>query len=187
MNGPQTTARVPRRDVSRQDRRSPDPHSRRVSRPAPALPQENIQDTVVFFGSARVHSRQKAERALLRLTNRRRAQARRPRRGAQAEPEGGGVVALLRGRARAGAPADRVEHVARRGAPPVRRLLGRRARHHGGRQPRRDRSRRQDDRPQHPAAVRAGAQSATSPRACTSSSTTSSCASSGSPTWRRRW
>jgi uncharacterized protein (TIGR00730 family) len=30
--------------------------------------QENIQDTVVFFGSARVHSRQRAERALLRLT-----------------------------------------------------------------------------------------------------------------------
>ena len=28
----------------------------------------NIQDTVVFFGSARVHSRQRAERALLRLT-----------------------------------------------------------------------------------------------------------------------
>ncbi len=31
--------------------------------------QANIQDTVVFFGSARVHSRQKAERALLRLKN----------------------------------------------------------------------------------------------------------------------
>jgi uncharacterized protein (TIGR00730 family) len=31
--------------------------------------EENIQDTVVFFGSARVHSRQRAERALLRLTN----------------------------------------------------------------------------------------------------------------------
>jgi uncharacterized protein (TIGR00730 family) len=31
--------------------------------------KENIQDTVVFFGSARVHSRQTAERALLRLTN----------------------------------------------------------------------------------------------------------------------
>jgi uncharacterized protein (TIGR00730 family) len=29
---------------------------------------ENIQDTVVFFGSARVHSRRTAERALLRLT-----------------------------------------------------------------------------------------------------------------------
>ena len=36
--------------------------------------QENVQDTVVFFGSARVHSRKKAERALLRLTN---AKARR--------------------------------------------------------------------------------------------------------------
>jgi uncharacterized protein (TIGR00730 family) len=31
--------------------------------------QENIQDTVVFFGSARVHSRKVAERALLKLTN----------------------------------------------------------------------------------------------------------------------
>ena len=30
---------------------------------------ENIQDTVVFFGSARVHSRSVAQRALLRLTN----------------------------------------------------------------------------------------------------------------------
>ena len=29
--------------------------------------RENIQDTVVFFGSARVHSRQAAERALLKL------------------------------------------------------------------------------------------------------------------------
>jgi uncharacterized protein (TIGR00730 family) len=29
--------------------------------------RENIQDTVVFFGSARVHSRQEAERALLKL------------------------------------------------------------------------------------------------------------------------
>jgi hypothetical protein len=31
--------------------------------------EQNIQDTVVFFGSARVHSRKKAERALLRLRN----------------------------------------------------------------------------------------------------------------------
>src|SRR5918992_5116888 len=31
--------------------------------------QENIQDTVVFFGSARVHSRKDAERALLKLRN----------------------------------------------------------------------------------------------------------------------
>jgi len=36
--------------------------------------QENIQDTVVFFGSARVHSRETAKRALLRLTSRKRKQ-----------------------------------------------------------------------------------------------------------------
>ena len=43
--------------------------------PARRFRQENIQDTVVFFGSARVHSREMAEQALRRLT---RAQA--PRR-----------------------------------------------------------------------------------------------------------
>ena len=32
--------------------------------PARRFRLENIQDTVVFFGSARVHSRQQAERAL---------------------------------------------------------------------------------------------------------------------------
>src|ERR687891_1559001 len=35
--------------------------------PARRFRQENIQDTVVFFGSARVHSRQQAERALKAL------------------------------------------------------------------------------------------------------------------------
>ena len=34
-----------------------------------AVSQENIQDTVVFFGSARIDSRKSAERALLRCTN----------------------------------------------------------------------------------------------------------------------
>ncbi len=37
--------------------------------------QQNIQDTVVFFGSARVHSRERAERALERLRD---AARRRP-------------------------------------------------------------------------------------------------------------
>jgi uncharacterized protein (TIGR00730 family) len=37
--------------------------------PARRFRQENIQDTVVFFGSARVHSRKDAERALLKLRN----------------------------------------------------------------------------------------------------------------------
>ena len=37
--------------------------------PARRFKRENIQDTVVFFGSARVHSRKDAERALLKLTS----------------------------------------------------------------------------------------------------------------------
>ena len=151
--------------------------------------QQNIQDTVVFFGSARVHSRE-----------RRRAGPRpklRKRRRAAALPAH--LAALKRSRkavewsryyedARdARAQADRVEPVARGAAAPVRRLLGRRPRHHGGGQPRRARGRRQDHRAEHPAAVRAGRQPRTSPTGCTSSSTTSSCGSSGSPTWPRRW
>jgi hypothetical protein len=39
--------------------------------PARRFRRENIQDTVVFFGSARVHSRQDAERALVRLQKKR--------------------------------------------------------------------------------------------------------------------
>jgi uncharacterized protein (TIGR00730 family) len=40
--------------------------------PLQRFQEENIEDTVVFFGSARVHSRIRAERALARLKNRRR-------------------------------------------------------------------------------------------------------------------
>jgi hypothetical protein len=36
--------------------------------PARRFKRENIQDTVVFFGSARIHSREAAEEALLKLT-----------------------------------------------------------------------------------------------------------------------
>ena len=39
--------------------------------PARRFRQENIQDTVVFFGSARVHSRENAERALKELQKKR--------------------------------------------------------------------------------------------------------------------
>src|SRR5688572_33309348 len=39
--------------------------------PARRFRRENIQDTVVFFGSARVHSRQDAERALKLLQRKR--------------------------------------------------------------------------------------------------------------------
>ena len=49
--------------------------------------QENIQDTVVFFGSARVHSRQEAERALRELTT------------SRGRRKSGHAAALKRGRA----------------------------------------------------------------------------------------
>ena len=150
--------------------------------------EQKIQDTVVFFGSARVDSRERAERALRTLRARgvqRRGRA--VRSGAEQDAQSARVGALLRGSARARAAADGVEPDAEVRASSLRRHVGRRPRHHGGGQPRRARSRRQDDRPQHPPAVRAGRRTRTSPRGCTSSSITSSCASSGSPTWRRRW
>ena len=46
--------------------------------------EQNIQDTVVFFGSARVHSRERAERALTRLENATCAATRRLRGRAEA-------------------------------------------------------------------------------------------------------
>ena len=149
--------------------------------------EQKIQDTVVFFGSARVDSRDRAERALQTLQRARRSSA-----DGQYQAElqkilqGGRVGALLRGCARTGPAAHHVEPDAAVRAPPLRRHLRRRSGHHGGGQPRRARGRRQDHRPEHPPAVRAGRPTATSPTACTSSSTTSSCGSSGSPIWRRR-
>ena len=70
--------------------------------------EQKIQDTVVFFGSARVDSRERAERALQTLRARGvRGRRRALRERAAEEPQGGRVGALLRGRARAGAAAHR--------------------------------------------------------------------------------
>ena len=96
---------------------------------------QGIQDTVVLFGSARVHSREQADvRAAGSCEN---GQTRGRRRAAGAEAQGRGVVALLRGRADAGAAPHRVVDVAAVAHAPLRRDVRRRARHHGGRQPRR--------------------------------------------------
>ena len=99
---------------------------------------QNIQDTVVFFGSARIHSREAAEQALERLERRagRRADG-RTRSASRPRPQGGRVVALLRGSARAGRAADDLVAVARIDTPPLRRHVRRRPGHHGGGQPRR--------------------------------------------------
>ena len=77
---------------------------------------------------------------------------------AQTAEEGARMVALLRGRPRARPDAHDLEPGARRPAAPVRRLFGRRPRHHGGGQPRGDGSGREIHRPEHPSPVRAGAQ-----------------------------
>ena len=150
--------------------------------------EQKIQDTVVFFGSARVDSRERAERALRTLRARGVQNAdEHYETELQEIAQGTRVGALLRGRARAGAAAHGVERHAAVRASSLRRDVRRRPRHHGGRQSRRARGRRQDDRAQHPACRSSRAPIPTSPTACTSSSTTSSCASSGSRTWRRRW
>ena len=123
----------------------------------------NIQDTVVFFGSARVLSRTLAQRNLSRLEKATTAKG-RLQGGAEAQPEGARVVALLRGRARAGQAADEVEHVARGAAAPLRRLFGRRSRHHGGGEPRGQGSGRQVGRPEHRACRSSRRRTDTSPK-----------------------
>ena len=147
----------------------------------------NIQDTVVFFGSARVLSRTLAQRNLTRLEERRPIRERRTTRrrsSAAARRSSGRGITRTRGRSPS---ADEVEHVARSAAAPLRRLLRRRPRHHGSGQPRREGSGREIGRPEHPPAVRAGAEPVHHRRISSSTSTTSSCGSSGSPTSPRRW
>ena len=149
--------------------------------------KERIRDTVVFFGSARTRSREAAERHLAEVQAGKGLGTRSVDAGGEGGDQGSGVVAVLRGRPCAVAPADDLVLADSRALSPLRRVLGRRPRHHGSRQPRRARGRRQEHRAEHPAAVRAGTRTRTSRRSCTSSSTTSSCASSGSPTSPRRW
>ncbi len=121
--------------------------------------EQKIQDTVVFFGSARVDSRERAERALRTLRARGVSNAdAHYEAGAEQEPQGARVGALLRGSARARAAARVLEPDDSVRQSSVRRHVGRRPGHHGSCQPRRARRRRQDGRAEHPAAVRAGRQ-----------------------------
>ena len=173
------------------------------SEPLARFRRERIQDTVVFFGSARFRALDVASRRTRTARKHRlRASPRPPkssppadeieqRRHQRAAPQprrgrrrNG---ALLRGRAPPRLPAHPVGHGPQVPPPSLRRHLRRRPRHHGSRQPRRLRGRRQNHRPQHQAALRADAQPLHHARRSTSSSTTSSCASTGSPIWPRRW
>ena len=124
--------------------------------PARRFRRENIRTRSSSFGSARACSRQEAERALVRLQKKARPQDRGSRVAAEARTQGDRMVAVheeaaIAHRLTAWSPP-------RRASPPFRGVLGRWAGHHGGGEPRRVRGRRQDGRPQHPAAIRAGPQ-----------------------------
>ena len=116
--------------------------------------EQNIQDTVVFFGSARIRSREHAEEALARLEQQMLARTRRSGKEAgklaAARPDAR-CSGMALSRARRAMTMSRYYEDARTmaqmltewtlslkvPAPPLRRLLRRRPRHHGGRQPRR--------------------------------------------------
>ena len=150
---------------------------------------QKIQDTVVFFGSARIKGRAHAEAALARLQQRHQAAERareeggrggkkaprRPRQERRGRPPAAGPLntpaALKRARRAVAAPSStktrrQLAHLltdlvddARLAESPLRGLLRRRPGHHGSGQPRRAGGGRQEHRPEHQPAVRAGPQS----------------------------
>ena len=131
--------------------------------------REHIQDTVVFFGSARFRGREEADHELELLDNTGSSQAapghEQPasapeivagtgdRLAAEARRGGGGDGPLLRGCAAAFGYADTVGERDSVAAAPVCGDLGRRAGDYGGGQSRRMGGRREDDRTEYPAAV----------------------------------
>ncbi len=98
--------------------------------------RERIQDTIVFFGSARFHSQESAQAALqeLQKAGGDTAEAQERMQRAQSDLDN---VALLRRRAPAGVPHHQVDPDHRPAAPPLRGLHRRRPGHHGSGQPRR--------------------------------------------------
>ena len=172
---------------SRAPKRGRSAFSSEYLEPLRRFKEQKIQDTVVFFGSARVDSRERAERALATLRARGVHDADEQYEAELTKSSKAVEWARYYEEARELArAAHALEPHAPVRPPSLRRDVGRRAGHHGGRQPR---------RVARPAARRSASTSGcrssrapirTSPTACTSSSTTSSCASSGSRTWRRR-
>ena len=142
--------------------------------------RERIQDTVVFFGSARFRALDVASQELELLDNTGSAkpapadeQPARPRRSRERRShelklklaEAAVEMARYYEDARTLAGHDYgVGDDAARPPPPLRHHLRRRARHHGGRQPRRLGGGREDHRPEHQAALRAVCRTRTSRR-----------------------
>ena len=149
--------------------------------------QQKIQDTVVFFGSARVDSRERAERALLTLSARGDRDAReqyeqeltKSRKAVEWARfyEDARELAHLLTTWSMALPFDNHRFVVTSGGGPgIMEAANRGAREAGGKR----------------SASTSGCRSSraptrSSPRACSSSSTISSCGSSGSRISRRRW
>ena len=87
---------------------------------------QNIQDTVVFFGSARVLSRTHAQRALSRLRNGHTRRSADYKAALKRGQQGARMVEILRRCPKPRARTHLVEHGARGAAPAIRRLFGRR-------------------------------------------------------------
>jgi hypothetical protein len=129
--------------------------------------REQIQDTVVFFGSARFRGREEADHELELLDNTGSSQPAPSHEQPASVPQivEGTATDLQRKRAVAAVEMARyyedarrlphAHHWAKDSLPPAPLCghLRRRPGHYGSGQPRRVRSRRQDHRPQHPAAV----------------------------------
>jgi hypothetical protein len=91
--------------------------------------RHNVQDTIVFMGSARLRSEEAAKAVLV--------EAERAGEGIEAAQTALRLSDLLRGGARARPALDRMVEAARPQGAALCRLYRRRSRHHGGGQPRR--------------------------------------------------
>ena len=135
------------------------------------------RSTFVFYGSARIPEPGRAQMLVDAAKTARAAPHRRATRR---------QVAHYYDEARKLARMASRVRLRRRGQAPVRGLLGRRSVDHGGRQSRRARCRRGDDRAQHRAAARAGAQRLCHAAAVAAASTISRCARCTSCSTRAR-
>ena len=149
---------VPGPGLPRERRSAADPHPVRVPRAAPAI--QGTEDSghggvlrIGARGQPRARRARAGDAARARRARRGRALS-RPSCRRRARRSSGRDTTRTRASWRGCSTAWSADAAV--GEPPVRGDVGRRPRHHGGGEPRRARGRRQDDRPEHPPAVRAG-------------------------------
>ena len=128
--------------------------------PLARLRREKVADTIVMFGSARIHSREQNSARAKRSSSALARPAQRPVGGTDSSRQiAPRDVALLRRSARTIAAYHELVLDPRRAPQALRHLLGRRPGNHGRSEPRRFRRRRLVHWTQHPASPRAAPQS----------------------------